>query len=88
MRDTGALEKSFLFLFLIFIFPYILDEHGSQSGSIGNAARQASRYLLCSLASFRGSAVESDIWVRPRARVCGKHFLCRNAAIGKEAERL
>ena len=53
---------------------------------IGNAARQASRYLLCSLASFRGSAVESGIWVR--ARVCGKHFLGRNAAIGQEAERL
>ena len=34
------------------------------------------------LASFRGSAVESGIWVQ--ARVCGEHFLCRNAAIGKE----
>ena len=26
--------------------------------------------------------------IRLRARVCGKHFLCRNAVIGKEAERL
>ena len=36
--------------------------------------------------------MESGIWVRLRvrlrARVCGKHFLCRNAAIGKEAERM
>jgi len=47
-----------------------------------------SRYLLCSLASFRGSAVESGIWDMASGRVCGKHFLCRNAAIGTEAERL
>jgi len=45
-------------------------------------------YLLCSLASFRGSAVESGIWIWLRACVCGKHFLCRNAAIGMEAEGL
>jgi len=33
----GSIEEKF-FIFIIFIF--ILDEHGSQSGSIGNAARQ------------------------------------------------
>jgi len=31
--------------------------------------------------------VESGIWIWLRACVCGKHFLCRNAAIGTEAER-
>jgi len=32
--------------------------------------------------------VESGIWDMASERVCGKHFLCRNAAIGTEAERL
>ena len=50
-----------------------------------------SRYLLCSLASFRGSAgMRRGVGHMDMAsgRVCGKHFLCRNAAIGTEAERL
>jgi len=32
--------------------------------------------------------VESGIWDMASGRVCGKHFLCRNAAIGTEVERL
>jgi len=44
-------------------------------------------YLLCSFAIFLGIAVESRIWDMASRPVCGKHFLCRNAAIGKEAER-
>ena len=31
--------------------------------------------------------MESGIWDMASERVCGKHFLCRNAAIGTEAER-
>jgi len=54
---------------------------------IGNAARQALLVFPLFLVSFRGSAVESGIWIWLRACVCGKHFLCRNAAIGTEAER-
>jgi len=55
--------------------------------TIGNAARQTFLVFPLFLVSFRGSAVESGIWIWLRACVCGKHFLCRNAAIGTEAER-
>ena len=37
-EEHGSIGEKFLFLF--FIYFYFLDEHGSQSGSIGNAARQ------------------------------------------------
>ena len=32
--------------------------------------------------------MEPGIWVYGSGRVCGKHFLCRNAASGTEAEKL
>jgi len=37
---------------------------------------------------LRKSAVAPGIWVYGSGRVCGKHFLCRNAASGTEVEKL